>query len=162
MAKCFHGVLIWHLDDVALRGSLATGGRQRHFRDQFGKTPALSLDSTAVGQLPVPLLRFLRSSLFIAIVSVLVLTGYACDVSDDDCEGGKHEQTAQCKTPSGKDAPAEKGDCQCLCHQIFTIQIAPPPRIASGTMGIADYLLHVDESPPDAVPPGIYHPPQIA
>ena len=107
-------------------------------------------------------MSFLRSSLFIAIVSVLVLTGYACDVLDYDCESEKQEQTMPDGAPSGKDVPAEKDDCQCLCHQIFTAQSAAPVRIASGIPGVADYLVQPDEFPPDAVPLGIEYPPQLA
>ena len=126
------------------------------------ENPDLSLDITVIGQLRARPVSFLRSSFFIAIVSALVLAGYVSDVLDYDCESEKQEQTTQSDTHSGKDAPAEKGDCQCLCHQIFTTQAAAPVRIASGTPGVADYLVQPDEFPPDAVPLGIEYPPQLA
>ena len=97
-----------------------------------------------------------------AIVSVLVITGYAFDVLDYDCHGENQEQTTHGKAPSGKDAPAEKGNCQCLCHQIFTIQMSAPACIPCDAPRNADYSVQRDEFPPDAVPLGIEHPPQIA
>lgn len=102
------------------------------------------------------------SSLFIAIVSVLVLTGYVSDVFDYDCSAEKKEQVAQGKTPSDKDAPHEKSACQCLCHQIFSAQVAVPVRIACGNFVTENYSFPADQFPADAVPLGIEHPPQIA
>jgi hypothetical protein len=97
-----------------------------------------------------------------AIVSVFVITAYALDVFHYDCHGEQQEQTTHDHAPSGKDAPAEKGGCQCLCHQIFTIQMAAPASIPCDAPRNADYLVLRDEFPPDAVPLGIDHPPQIA
>jgi hypothetical protein len=107
-------------------------------------------------------LSFFRTSFFMAIVSVLVITGYAFDVLDYDCHGEQQEQTTHGHAPSGKDAPAEKGNCQCLCHQIFTIQMTAPVCVLCDAPRNVDYLVLRDEFPPDAVPLGIDHPPQIA
>jgi hypothetical protein len=95
-----------------------------------------------------------------AIVSLFVLTGYAFDVLDYDCHGEQQEQTTQ--SHSGKDAPADKDGCQCLCHQIFTIQMTAPVCVPCDAPRNLDYLALRDEIPPDAVPLGIDHPPQIA
>ena len=107
-------------------------------------------------------LKFLRSNLFIAIVSLFVLTGYAFVVLDYGCDGAKQEQVGHSKTSSGKSASAKNDDCQCLCHQIFTAHAVEPLRVAPAILTPADFVAHRDEFPPDAVPLGIDYPPQFA
>ncbi len=110
----------------------------------------------------MPLVSHFRATLFIAIVSLFVLTGYASDVLDYGCAGEKQEQAAQSKTSSGTSAPVKSDDCQCLCHQIFIAHAAHPLSVAPAVLIPADFVVHGDEFPPDAVPLGIDYPPQLA
>ncbi len=107
-------------------------------------------------------MSFLRSILFAAIVSLLVLTGYGSDVLDYGCAGEKQDQTSHSQQHSGKTAPLKKDDCQCLCHQIYAPHTAAPVRVAPASLTPAELAAHADEFPPDAVPLGIDYPPQFA
>lgn len=103
-----------------------------------------------------------RSSLFIAIVSLFVLTGYAYEVLDYDCDTEKREQVSKGDSHSGKQTPAKTDHCQCLCHQIFNFHMAAPVRIGLTHFTRTGFVALVDEFPPDAVPLGIDYPPQLA
>jgi hypothetical protein len=103
----------------------------------------------------------LRSSLFIAIVSLFVLTGYAHGVVGDCCAHEK-QQTQSARTAPGKDSPQESDDCQCLCHQVISHFTGDPVPVAAGTLVPMTRKMHPDEFPPDAVPVGIDVPPQLA
>ncbi len=107
-------------------------------------------------------MSLLRSSLFAAIVSLLVLTGYASDVLDYCCESEKQEQVNHGEGHSGKTAPVKSDDCKCLCHQVFTSHSVEPVRLAPQSLSPVDLVMHADEFPPDAVPLGIDYPPQLA
>ena len=102
-------------------------------------------------------MRCLRSNLFIAIVSLFVLTGYAQDVFGECCAHDKQEQTQH-----GKTTPGKADDCQCLCHQIISHWNVEPVRVAAAVLVTAEFVAHPDEFPPDAVPLGIDYPPQLA
>ena len=107
-------------------------------------------------------LKLFRSSLFIAIVSLLVLTGYGFDLFCDCCA---HREPGQAE--HGKSAPNDQnsgdGDgCQCICHQIVTPLTPEPMRVAEAAFVPSDFVAHADEFPPDAVPRGIDYPPQLA
>ena len=107
-------------------------------------------------------MSYLRSSLFIAIVSLFVLTGYAWDVLDYCCEDESQVQVDHAKSHSGKKAPEKKNSWKCICHQIFSGPevelVRVDPRVPTPT----DYIGHPDEAPPEAVPLGIDYPPQLA
>ena len=104
----------------------------------------------------------LRSNLLIFIVSLFVLTGYTHEILDACCAQQRQEQAAQSKPSPDKSAPAQKDDCQCLCHQFFTAHPASPLSCAPVLLTPADFVAHGDEFPPDTVPPGIDYPPQLA
>ena len=105
-------------------------------------------------------MRFHRSNLFIAIVSLFVLTGYAHGVFGDCCAEEKQTQCA--KTVPGEKEPGKSHDCQCLCHQVISHLTAEPVRAAAGALVPMTLKMHPDEFPPDAVPLGIDYPPQLA
>ena len=105
---------------------------------------------------------FLRSHLFVVIVSLLVATGYGFDLFGDCCG---HREPAQAE--HGKSVPKDKtpggGDsCQCICHQIVTPLTPEPLRVADVAFVPSPFVAHADEFPPDAVPRGIDYPPQLA
>lgn len=104
----------------------------------------------------------LRSSLFIAIVSLFILTGYAHGVFGVCCGHEKQEQTQSAKTAPAKETPHKTGECQCLCHQVISHLTAEPVRVAAGAIMPMVLKMHPDEFPPDAVPLGIDYPPQLA
>lgn len=108
------------------------------------------------------LVSVLRSSLFVAFVSLLVLMGYASDVLDYNCAAERQEQAAQHHGHHGKSRPAKDDDCHCLCHQFFTGHAAEPIRVGRVPFTAAAYVTHADEFPPDADPVGIEYPPQLA
>ena len=107
-------------------------------------------------------MSFLRSSLCIAIVSLFVLTGYAWDVLDYCCEHENQVQVDHAKHHSGKKAPEQKNDCKCICHQVFSGSEVESVRVAPRVQTPMDFIGHAEEFPPDAVPPGIDYPPQLA
>lgn len=110
----------------------------------------------------MPPVRLLRSSLFIAIVSLFVLTGYGFDLFGDCCS---HPEQAQVEhgnsAPKGQPSGSEDG-CQCICHQVITLLSLDPVRVADADAVSTDLVAHADEFPPDAVPLGIDYPPQLA
>ena len=107
-------------------------------------------------------MRFLRSNLIVAIVSLLVLTGYGFDVLDYCCDDGNQEQVGHAQSHSGKKAPQGKNETKCICHQIFSGSEVEPVRVAPSVQTSTDSVGYVDEFPPDAVPLGIDYPPQLA
>jgi hypothetical protein len=105
--------------------------------------------------------RFLRSSLFIAIVSLFVVTGYGWDVLDYGCDD--QVQMDHAKGQPGKKAPEpQKDGGKCICHQVFTGPEAHCLTVVPRVFAPTEYVGHTDEFPPDAVPLGIDYPPQLA
>ena len=107
-------------------------------------------------------MRFLRSNLIIAIVSLFVLTGYGFDLFGDCCS---HPEQAQVEHGNSgpKGQPSGSGDgCQCVCHQVIIPLSLDPMRVAFADVVSTDFVAHADEFPPDAVPLGIDYPPQLA
>ena len=102
-------------------------------------------------------LKVLRSSLFISILSLLILTGYASGIFCDCHDGPQQEMTGH-----GKSAPATGDDCQCLCHQMVSDVSGLPVQLGAVLCVVLETVQHADQFPPDAVPLGIDHPPQIA
>ena len=106
-------------------------------------------------------MSFLRSSLFIAIVSLSVLAGYGYDLLGDCCRDGIAQQTECLKDAPNHKAPGVGNDCQCLCHQVISHLTSEPPRIARAIRVPTIFAREADEFPPDSVPVGIDHPPQL-
>ena len=106
----------------------------------------------------------LRSHLFIAIVSLLVLTGYGFDLFDDCCARQEQAQTEHGKPAPKNQTPGNSNGngCQCICHQVITPLSTEPIRVADMAFVPAGFVAHPDEFPPDAVPLGIDYPPQLA
>lgn len=96
-----------------------------------------------------------------ALVSLFVLTGYACDVLDYGCAGEKQEQQDHSKF-QGKNAPDKKDDCQCICHQTYMNDVADPACRIPAIFSQLDFIAGADEFPPDTVPLGIDYPPRLA
>lgn len=108
------------------------------------------------------LVVFFRSSLFIAFVSLLVLTGYGFDVLDYCCENDGRELVSSEKNLANKSSPVKKSECQCICHQIFAARFAEPVRSVPFTSLETEFAASSDEFPPDSMPLGIDYPPQLA
>ena len=107
-------------------------------------------------------LNLFRSSLFIAIVSLLVLTGYGFDLFGDCCGHREPGQAEHGKSAPNDQTPGSGDGCQCVCHQIITPLMSEPLRIVDAVLVASDFVAHADEFPPDAVPRGIDYPPQLA
>jgi len=102
-------------------------------------------------------LKILRSSLLISLVSLLVLTGYASEMFCDCDDEHRHEMTEH-----GESVPAEGDDCQCICHQSVSNLSGASVQAGAVLCAVQSAVRHADEFPPDAVPRGIDHPPQLA
>lgn len=100
-------------------------------------------------------LNLLRSSLFISILSVLLLTGYASEIFCDCHDGHQQEMTEH-----GKSTPTTGDDCQCSCHQMVSDVSAAPVQLEAVLCVALETVRHADQFPPDAVPLGIEYPPQ--
>jgi hypothetical protein len=100
---------------------------------------------------------FLRSSLLISLVSLLVLTGYANEIFCDCQDEHRQEMTEH-----GKSDPSKGDDCQCICHQVFSNVSSAPMQTVALFCAVQMLARLTDEFPPDAVPLGIDHPPQLA
>ena len=98
-----------------------------------------------------------------AIVSVFVLAGFGVDLFGDCC--GRHEQEQAehggCAPDDHGQAPDKGAGCQCICHVVLTPLTAETVWAADVAFVPTGFLTHTDEFPPDAVPLGIEHPPQI-
>ena len=97
-----------------------------------------------------------------AIVSVFVLTACAVDVFGDCCGRDESAQAEHCDCAPKDQAPDNGDDCQCFCHVILTPLTAGPVWAAHAVFVPVEFVAQTDEFPPDAVPLGIDHPPQIA
>ncbi|MEI9898127.1 MAG: hypothetical protein WDN28_30800 [Chthoniobacter sp.] len=106
-------------------------------------------------------MSFLRSSLFVTIVSLFVLTCYGFDLFDDCCSRQEQGQAGHGKSSPNDRAPGSGNGCQCICHQVITPLTAEPVQLAGAVFVQTDFVAHLDEFPPDAVPVGIEVPPQL-
>ena len=97
-----------------------------------------------------------------AIVSVFVLTACAVDVLGDCCARDESAQAEHCDCTPGEQAPDSGDDCQCFCHVVLPPVMTGPVWVADAVFVLTDFVVQTDEFPPDAVPLGIDHPPQIA
>jgi hypothetical protein len=100
--------------------------------------------------------RHLRSKILIVIVSLLALAGLGQRVLGECCARSYDGQSEHAKK-----TPGQPHDCQCVCHAPATLT-AEPVRTLGARVVIGDALVIADEFPPDAVPVGIDHPPQLA
>jgi hypothetical protein len=99
---------------------------------------------------------FLRSIFLSVIVSLVLLTGYADDLVRDCCAHAEHEQTDH-----GAAGSADSDDCQCVCHQVISLCTVEPVCVVAVSVKPSGFLRHADEFPPEALPLGIDHPPQL-
>lgn len=107
-------------------------------------------------------MRHLRSSFYIAIVSLFVLTGYGSDLFGD-CGAHHGHDPAEHHEPAPQDETPGGGDgCQCICHMPATPLTPDPVAVAAAVFVETDFAALRDEFPPDAVPLGIEYPPQLA
>ena len=102
-----------------------------------------------------------RSSIFVAFVSLFILTGYGLDVLDYCCENDGREEVSH-KDQLNKGNPVKKGECQCICHQTFIGRFSEPVRSVPFALRAIEYLDPADEIAPDAMPLGIEYPPQLS
>ena len=65
-------------------------------------------------------MKFLRSHLFIAIVSLFVLTAYGFDLFDGCCARQEKAQAENGKSAPKNQTPGSSDGCQCICHQLTT------------------------------------------
>lgn len=110
----------------------------------------------------MPLVSILRSKLFVGIVSLIVLTGYGSGLFGDCC-GQKEQGQVELGKSVPHDQTADTGDnCQCVCHQSIAWLASATLRIADADFVPTVFLANTDEFPPDSLPLGIDHPPQLA
>ena len=104
-------------------------------------------------------LKFLRAKLIAVIVVLLVLGGYGAQAF-----GCCEEPSAVSQTEPGHAGhPAHTGDaCQCLCHQTFLNDRSTPPPVPIALFEVVSFVSDGADFPPDAIPLGIDHPPQLA
>jgi hypothetical protein len=107
-------------------------------------------------------LKFLRSILFAAFVSLLVVTGYGVGLLDNCCHHLEVSQAGCDSSAPDQKAPGQTNDCHCLCHEILSPVTTEPVRATGALLVLLDFVTHADEYPPDAVPRGIDYPPQLA
>lgn len=107
-------------------------------------------------------MSFLRSSLFAALVSLLVLTGYGFDVLDYDCDDVKQEQAHGVKGAHGKKSEQKESGVRCLCHQVFTAEGLQPASVAPVPLEARESFVGWAEFAPETVPAGIDYPPQLS
>jgi hypothetical protein len=100
-------------------------------------------------------LHFLRSTILTVIVSLFVFAGYARGVCGGCCEHRKQGQSEH------DQAPASSNDCQCVCHEPISPAMSVSMPTIEATFVSTGGFVHADEFPPDAVPLGIDHPPQL-
>lgn len=102
-------------------------------------------------------LRFLRSRFFSILIAALVLVGYS-----EVVRGFCSHECAEAEVSEAGEGHSDDQDCQCVCHQSFPHERSAPPALV-GRLFEADLVFaEIADSPPDAVPLGIDHPPQIA
>ena len=108
----------------------------------------------------------LRSSFFIAIVSLWVLSGYGIALLGDCCDHHRDAQGQQ-EVENENSAPDDQHDgdgdgCQCICHTVTTVLTLEPVWATDAAFVETDFVAPRDDTPPDAMPRGIDYPPQLA
>jgi hypothetical protein len=101
---------------------------------------------------------FFRSTLLGVIVSLVLCTGYADDLVGACCPHDHHMETDDHGSRGSGDSDA----CQCICHQAISVCTVQAIRVAAVVVKASGFLPEANEFPPDAIPLGIDHPPQIA
>jgi hypothetical protein len=98
------------------------------------------------------------------LLTLIVLTppisgqGVACA---DEC-GDARQQTVIQHENGGGMVPSElPHDCKCVCHHPASLVADNPVEFSCATPEPLMLSGHPDEFPPDAVPVGIDHPPQL-
>ncbi|MDQ3621820.1 MAG: hypothetical protein M3463_04925 [Verrucomicrobiota bacterium] len=103
-------------------------------------------------------MHLLRSRIFSILVVALLFAGYSefvlgcCD----------HEPAAAVSEPGEPShSHSDEQGCHCVCHQTFVNDLTSPALI--GRLLEAELVFaELADVPPDAIPLGIDHPPQIA
>jgi hypothetical protein len=107
-------------------------------------------------------LTFLRSSIFLALLSLFVLTAYGSEVLDDCCHEAQQERAQKGEHGHGG-APASGADgCQCSCHTGFAAPVVVGLGAPAVERAATERFVIRDEIPPETVPLGIEYPPQLA
>lgn len=121
-----------------------------------------ALDKKRLVEKSAVLVRFLRSSFLVAIISLLVFAGYGFGFMGDCCSAKQQGQEQGGAYFLAQHHPGESDHCHCVCHQITPLVVVELERTVTVRLGASDSLVLPDEVPPDAVPLGIEHPPQLA
>ncbi len=110
-------------------------------------------------------MRLLRSRLFAILIAALVLAGFGVSLFGS-CDDEKQVVVAAAGSGGGEPAPSSShsGDhtCACLCHQILVIEQLNAPAVAGAVSDAVLVFAELADIPPDAIPLGIDHPPQLA
>ena len=91
------------------------------------------------------------------MIGALLCTGYSA-FEGSCCE---HE-TTMVSHDSGVPSHEDDHGCQCVCHQTLVADHALLRQLVARTSDAEVVFAEVADLPPDAVPLGIEHPPQIA
>lgn len=107
-------------------------------------------------------LSFLRSSIFLALLSLFVLTAYGSEVLGDCCHQAQQEQLQNGEPGDGSAPAGGTAGCECSCHTGFAAPLVERMGAPAVEPGVRERFVIRDEIPPETVPLGIDHPPQLA
>lgn len=101
-------------------------------------------------------MHLLRANLFCILIAAIVFAGYAAEL----CGACDDLKPAAVSESQHKDT----GDhtCQCLCHQIFVQERNNAPVVVGELVESGVVFPELADIPPDTIPLGIDHPPQLA
>jgi hypothetical protein len=103
-------------------------------------------------------LKFFRSRILCTLVALFFL-GMIAERAFGHCAPDPAKQAIE--TEHGESAQSGEHPCECVCHNEF---VSEGPGQGVGAVASIDFFLVSDRAdfPPDAIPFGIDHPPQIA
>lgn len=113
------------------------------------------LDTSQGSILLLATLHLLRSNLFCILVAAIIFAGYGAALSGA-CDDLKPTAVSESQKDAGDHS------CQCLCHQIFVQERIKSPGVVGGLEEAGLVFPELADIPPDAIPFGIDHPPQLA
>jgi hypothetical protein len=98
--------------------------------------------------------------IIVSLASSVSGHGMACA---DECGDARQQTVIQHESGGGGMIPSElPHGCNCVCHHPAPLVAEIPVAFSSATPAPLMLAGHAGEFPPDAVPAGIDHPPQLA
>lgn len=103
------------------------------------------------------IVNFLRSKLFVALISLSLLVGFGHETFGDCHRLNGQDQMLQSEGSS----PLDGEDCECVCHQFTPAQAIVPLQLGDASFCELSFT-NTDECALDGVPQGIDHPPRLS